>query len=233
MSIGNTGIVEAFEERAKKATAEKQLNEQAVASYEPIETGLAGLAEEVPAKVAAEKQLNEQASASYEPIETGLAEAWEILQPKRAAAVKQQNEQAEANSVTPEEQQPRPTARQSTRSGTSPPNPPTSLLGDTDASIEFLQERAATHPLWHPQLSFKRTDPRTGEEAKGFKTISFARDASGNIDWDAVRHWINDRQGKGNIYWTINAAKPMNKKPAKEDILAVVTLHSDLDAGDG
>ena len=226
MSIGNTGIVEAFEERAKKATAEKQLNEQAVAeNYEPIETGLAGLAEEVPAKVAAEKQLNEQASASYEPIETGLAEAWEILQPKRAAAVKQENEQAEANSVTPEEQQPRPTARQSTRSGTSPPNPPTSLLGDTDASIEFLQERAATSPCGRaPQLSFKRTDPRTGEEAKGFKTISFARDASGNIDWDAVRHWINDRQGKGNIYWTINAAKPMNKKPAKEDILAVVTL---------
>jgi hypothetical protein len=44
---------------------------------------------------------------------------------------------------------------------------PNTTLGDTDASIEFLKERAATHPLWHPQLSFKRTDPATGAEGAG------------------------------------------------------------------
>ncbi|MGB6509236.1 MAG: virulence-associated E family protein [Xanthobacteraceae bacterium] len=107
--------------------------------------------------------------------------------------------------------------------------PPNALSGDTDASIEFLQERAATHPLWHPQLSFKRTDPVTGEEVKNFETASFVRDANGNPDWDKVRRWIGERQGHGNIYWTVNAAKPMNKKPGKKDIVAVVSLHVDLD----
>ena len=114
--------------------------------------------------------------------------------------------------------------------GTSPPlNPQNRLLGDTDAAVEFLQERAATHTLWHPQLSFKRTDPVTGEEAKNFETASFARDANGNPDWDKVRRWTDNCQGRGNIYWTVNAAKVMNKKPTKKDIIAVVSLHVDLD----
>ena len=103
------------------------------------------------------------------------------------------------------------------------------LSVDTNASIEFLKERATTHPLWHPQLSFKGTDPRTGEEANGFETASFPRDAHGNPDWDSVRGWVQDRQGRGNIYWTINAAKVMNRKPTKKDIVAVVALHADLD----
>ena len=111
--------------------------------------------------------------------------------------------------------------------------PPDTLSGHTDASIEFLQERAATHPLWHPQLSFKRTDPITGEEATGFETASFPRDANGNPNWDDVRRWIDDRQGRGNIYWTVNATKPMNKKSAKRDITAVVLLHVDLDPRGG
>jgi hypothetical protein len=106
---------------------------------------------------------------------------------------------------------------------------PNALSGNTDASIEFLQERAATHPSWHPQLSFKGTDPVTGDEAKGFETASFVRNATGNPDWEKVRHWIDNRQGRGNIYWTVNAAAVMNKKPAKKDILAVVSLHADID----
>jgi hypothetical protein len=69
MSIGNedTGIVEAFEEGAKKAAAERQRNEQVASSYEPIETGFAELAEEVPAKAAAKKQQNEQPGANAGP----------------------------------------------------------------------------------------------------------------------------------------------------------------------
>jgi hypothetical protein len=107
------------------------------------------------------------------------------------------------------------------------------LSGNTDASIEFLHDRTATHPLWHPQLSFTRVDWATGEEAKGFETASFARDANGNPDWDKVRRWINNRQGRGNIYWTVNAARVMNKKPAKKDIVAIVSLHTDLDPRPG
>jgi hypothetical protein len=106
---------------------------------------------------------------------------------------------------------------------------PGATSGDTNASMEFLQERAATHPQWHPQLSFKRVDPATGEEANNFETASFARDANGSPDWDKVRRWIDNRQGRGNIYWTVNAAKPINKKPGKKDIVAVVSLHVDLD----
>ena len=106
---------------------------------------------------------------------------------------------------------------------------PNALSGNTDASIEFLEDRAATHPSWHPQLSFKRTDPVTGEEARNFETASFARDANGNPDWDKVRRWIENRQGRGNLYWTVNAVRVMNKKPTKKDILAVVSLHTDLD----
>ena len=111
--------------------------------------------------------------------------------------------------------------------------PPNAVSRDADASIEFLQERAATHPLWHPQLSFKGTDPVTGEEARSFETVSFARDTNGNPDWNGVRRWIDDHQGRGNIYWTVNAAEPMNKKPAKIDIVAVVSLHVDLDPSAG
>ncbi len=129
---------------------------------------------------------------------------------------------------TPADQQ-RPNGHAKQGSTSPPLGPPNRLLADTDAAIEFLQERAATHTLWHPQLSFNRTDPVTGEEAKNFETASFARDANGNPDWDKARRWIDNRQGRGNIYWTVNAAKPMNKKPGKKDIVAVVSLHVDLD----
>jgi RepB DNA-primase from phage plasmid len=108
---------------------------------------------------------------------------------------------------------------------------PNALLGNTDASIEFLQERAATHPSWHPQLSFKGTNRASGEESAGFETASFPREANGNPDWDKVRRWIDNRQGRGNIYWTVNAAKVMDKKPTKKDIDTVVSLHVDLDPG--
>jgi hypothetical protein len=124
-------------------------------------------------------------------------------------------------------QPPAPPVVQETPVGTRPP--PNTLSGDTNASIKFLLERAATHPLWHPQLSFKGTDPVTGEEAKGFETVSFPREANGNSNWDEIRRWIDPRQGRGNIYWTVNAAKPDNKKASKADIQAVVSLHVDLD----
>lgn len=119
------------------------------------------------------------------------------------------------------------TAHPGERVDTGPaPNAPS---GNTDASIEFLKERAATHPSWHPQLSYKGTDPITGEEARAFETASFPRDANGNPDWDKVSRWIEARQGRGNIYWTVNAAKVMHKKPGKTDIVSVVSLHVDLD----
>ena len=67
MGVGNepdlTGILEALEERSKKATAEKQRNEQAAARYEPIETGFA---QEVPA-VGAKKHQNEEPGANTDP----------------------------------------------------------------------------------------------------------------------------------------------------------------------
>ena len=98
------------------------------------------------------------------------------------------------------EQRPWSNADKTNQAGTSPTSgAPKTLLGDTDATIEFLQERAATHPLWHPQLSFKRTDPVTGQEAEGFETVSFPRDTNGNPDWNTVRRWIEDRQGRAFI----------------------------------
>jgi hypothetical protein len=147
--------------------------------------------------------LNTTPSAGNEPVDTGITETFAAL--------------ANAPGIVPVAKVPA----------------PNTLSGNTDASIEFLQDRTATHPLWHPQLSFKRVNPESGEEAKNFETASFARDANGNPDWDKVRQWIDNRQGCGNVYWTINAAKVMDKKPTKKDIVAIVSLHTDLDQRKG
>ena len=88
---------------------------------------------------------------------------------------------------------------------------PPEVSGDTEAAIDFLQRRAAIHPIWHPQLSFKRINPATGKDAGALETISFPRDTNGNPNWAQMRRWIDDRQGRGNIYWTVNAARSMNK----------------------
>ena len=90
--------------------------------------------------------------------------------------------------------------------------------GEEPAFIEFLQQCAASHsPRWYKQISFRRVEPATGEEASGFETVSFAYDANGNPpDWDKVRRWIDERHGHGNFYWTNPAGTvtEANRAPA-------------------
>jgi hypothetical protein len=71
-----------------------------------------------------------------EPVDTGLGAAVSAKQPQ-AEAIKREE---------PPGVQPGPNAGQSKGNGTSPP-PPNALSGNTNASIEFLQERAATQEV--------------------------------------------------------------------------------------
>lgn len=50
-------------------------------------------------------------------------------------------------------------------------------------------------------------------------------------DEDAMRDWIEARQGKQNLYFHVNGLKPgvRNKKATKADVAAAHFLHADLD----
>ena len=49
-------------------------------------------------------------------------------------------------------------------------------------------------------------------------------------DWSAVFKWINERNGKANLYFLVNQTKePKNNKALKVDIAAVVAFHVDVD----
>ena len=47
---------------------------------------------------------------------------------------------------------------------------------------------------------------------------------------DKFIRWFDARNGKENLYWSVNPVKAaMSKKPARTDIVAVVMLHVDVD----
>ncbi len=99
------------------------------------------------------------------------------------------------------------------------------LQPNTDAAIEFLR----TWPSAFPHLVAIRVDPITREkglvEGKAFPQP---------VDWDAVRKWIDERQGKSNLYFTVNSLlTPLDKKAKKTDVAEVVALHVDIDVPAG
>jgi Family of unknown function (DUF5906) len=104
----------------------------------------------------------------------------------------------------------------------SKPQPPpgnAELIPNTRAAVDFLLTRPG-----FPVLSFAQIDPDTGKKGL-FETCSFpTRDAA------KLAEWIDGRQGRGNIYYSINPAMaPQNKKLERENIKELVSLHVDLD----
>lgn len=91
-------------------------------------------------------------------------------------------------------------------------------------AVQFLQR----WPTPFPHLTAIHVDPDTGEkslvESKAF--------APG--DWSAVASWIGAREGRANIYFTVNPLRaPKDSKALKDDVASLVALHVDVDAPDG
>ena len=191
MNIGNeridTGILEAFEERAKKAAAEKQLSEQAAESYEPVETGLAELAKEVPAKAAATKKQGEQ------PGENAKSARPSEPRPASSAALERQSEQRAVSNAnqTKQRQRSRPTANPAKQTASDPLNfdhsialefynavrPSAFVLGFTQGRHVTCAEEFQTlakeadnkreHQFFHvATLKPEWTDPKTHEKGR-------------------------------------------------------------------
>jgi hypothetical protein len=90
---------------------------------------------------------------------------------------------------------------------------------NTRAAVDFLLTRPG-----FPVLSFAQIDPETGKKGL-FETCSFPTRKP-----EAMSEWIESRQGRGNIYYSINPAlAPQNKKLERENIASLVSLHVDLD----
>lgn len=100
---------------------------------------------------------------------------------------------------------------------------------NTDKAVAFL----AKWPTAFPHLSAIAIDPVTHEKGL-IEGKSFPPDARGYPDWAAVHDWIEERQGKSNLYFSVNSlGLPMNKKAGKADIAEVVALHVDIDCPEG
>jgi predicted P-loop ATPase len=112
---------------------------------------------------------------------------------------------------------------------------PIEVTPNTDESVEFLK----TWPTDFVHLVAIHIDAETGEKGR-IEAMAFVKDEAGLIDWAAVRQWIEERQGKANLYFTVNALmrppldeKGRHKKAMKSDIGTVVALHVDIDVPAG
>lgn len=99
---------------------------------------------------------------------------------------------------------------------------PALLSGDTDAAIAFL----ARWPTPFIQLLAREIDPETHEAGLPYaKCFDKPEDA---------RAWINERQGRANMYFSVNALRErLDKKAKKENLDHIVGFHLDVDAPEG
>lgn len=90
------------------------------------------------------------------------------------------------------------------------------VQGDTSAALAFLT-------AWAPEGPWMLTS--IVPESRKTTTVTFqAGEAL------AMGAWIDERQGKQNIYFTVNPTlRPMSIKPKKTDMLGIAALHVDLD----
>lgn len=102
------------------------------------------------------------------------------------------------------------------------------LAWDTDAAVKFLRQ----WPCDFPVLSASHIDPISQKKGT-FETKSFPAPT----DWKAVWDWIETRQGRANIYFSVNPVigirkndKGHEQKTERTDIKSLVALHVDVDA---
>jgi hypothetical protein len=95
------------------------------------------------------------------------------------------------------------------------------IKGDTSEAIQFLQ-------AWAPEDNWQLT--AIVPDGK-IITTTFVPGPDRN---KAVRAWIDDRQGRENMYFTVNPVlRPMNIKPKKADMRGMAALHVDIDPRPG
>jgi hypothetical protein len=93
------------------------------------------------------------------------------------------------------------------------------LLGNVMEAVNFLKSR----PGEHVTLTAIHMDAK-GALLK-VETRSFSKS-----DRAMQSTWIMPRNGKANIYYSVNQTlRPMNKKPERTDMARVVSLHADID----
>lgn len=95
------------------------------------------------------------------------------------------------------------------------------VKGNTSEAIQFLQ-------AWAEKDNWQLTSivPDGKIVTKSF--------APGPERSKEARAWIEERQGRENIYFTVNPVlRPMNIKPKKEDMRGMVALHVDIDPRPG
>ena len=89
------------------------------------------------------------------------------------------------------------------------------IKGDTSQAIQFLQG-------WTPEGLWQLTS--IVPDGK-ITTVTFRSDQARE-----AREWIEERQGRENIYFTVNPVlRAMSIKPKKEDMRGMVALHVDID----
>lgn len=87
-------------------------------------------------------------------------------------------------------------------------------------SITFLQQ---FHPTGYWVLTAIQVD------RKGIETVTFTPDQA-----DKAQQWLAKRNGKANLYFSVNQPTgPLKKKANREDIASVGWLHVDIDAQAG
>ena len=90
------------------------------------------------------------------------------------------------------------------------------LLPDTCAALDFLDQWCS---------SGQRVLTSISPDAVRITTATFAAG-----ERDKMASWIDERQGRQNIYFTVNELYgPVNSKPKKTDMAAAVALHVDVD----
>lgn len=88
---------------------------------------------------------------------------------------------------------------------------------NTDAALNFLD-----HMFDHGAMRHRVAISETGKvTARSF----------GPMEREAGRGWIEERQGKANLYYSVNALKPSgrNRKATKQDVARALHLHGDVD----
>ena len=93
-------------------------------------------------------------------------------------------------------------------------------VGQTAVAIGFLKGWGG-----YPTLTAIFVDPITGKTGR-IETKAFPAP----VDWDAVAAWVDQRNGKANLYFLVNQTRePKDNKALKADIVALKALHIDVD----
>ena len=97
------------------------------------------------------------------------------------------------------------------------------LVPDMDAAETFLDAWAGMTGA--PHVTLVRIVPDFG--------VAKVKRSRGRIMRDAALRWITGEQRSANIYFSVNTARAINKKPARTDITTLVAVHADVDPRKG